>query len=73
MFHVIELNDKPLSELKEIAKKIGFMDSVGVKLLGLLDLSGKIYMSHVHWVVRGTGTPKDRDEVNKREVCECDG
>jgi hypothetical protein len=21
----------------------------------------------------GTGTPKDRDEVNKREVCECDG
>ena len=19
------------------------------------------------------GTPKDRDEVNKREVCECDG
>jgi hypothetical protein len=20
-----------------------------------------------------TGTPKDRDEVNKREVCECDG
>jgi hypothetical protein len=22
---------------------------------------------------RGTGTPKDRDEVNKREVCECEG
>jgi hypothetical protein len=22
---------------------------------------------------RGTGTPKDKDEVNKREVCECDG
>ena len=21
----------------------------------------------------GTGTPKNRDEVNKREVCECDG
>ncbi len=20
----------------------------------------------------GAGTPKDRDEVNKREVCECD-
>ena len=29
--------------------------------------------SHIHWVTRGTGTPKDRDEVNKREVCECDG
>ncbi len=23
-----------------------------------------------HWVVRGTGTPKDRDEVNRRDVCE---
>ncbi len=32
-----------------------------------------IYTSHTHWVVRGTGTPKDTDEVNKREVCECDG
>ena len=30
-------------------------------------------MPHMHWVVRGTGTPKDNDEVNKREVCECDG
>ncbi len=30
-------------------------------------------MSHIHWVARGTGTPKDRDEVNKREVSECDG
>ncbi len=25
-------------------------------------------MSHIHWVVRGTGTPEDRDEVNRREV-----
>jgi hypothetical protein len=23
--------------------------------------------------VRGTGTPKDKDEVNRREVSECDG
>ena len=30
-------------------------------------------MSHIHWVARGTGTPKDRDEVNRRDVCECDG
>jgi hypothetical protein len=29
-------------------------------------------MSRMHWVVRGTGTPKDRDEVNKRQVCECE-
>jgi hypothetical protein len=24
-------------------------------------------------VARGTGTPNDKDEVNRREVCECDG
>ena len=30
-------------------------------------------MSRIHWVTRGTGTPKDKDEVNKRESCECDG
>jgi hypothetical protein len=30
-------------------------------------------MSRIHWVARGTGTSKDRDEVNKREVYECDG
>jgi len=32
-----------------------------------------MYTPRIHWVPRGTGTPKDRDEVNKREVCECDG
>jgi hypothetical protein len=26
-----------------------------------------------HWVGRGTGTPKDKDEVNKREVCKTTG
>jgi hypothetical protein len=26
-----------------------------------------------HWVGRGTGRPKDKDEVNKREVSECEG
>ncbi len=31
------------------------------------------YKPHIHWVTRGTGTPKDRDEVNKRNGCECDG
>ncbi len=30
-------------------------------------------MSLRHWVARGTGTPKDKDEVNRREVYECDG
>ncbi len=32
-----------------------------------------LYMSRIHWVARGNGTPKDRDEVNRREVCHCDG
>ena len=32
-----------------------------------------IYTSRIHWVVWGTGTPQDKDEVTKREVCECDG
>jgi hypothetical protein len=30
-------------------------------------------MSLIHWVDWGTGTPKDRDEGNRREVYECDG
>ncbi len=30
-------------------------------------------MTHVHLVPRGTGIPKDRDEVDRREVGECDG
>jgi len=30
-------------------------------------------MPRIHWVARGTGTPKDKDEVNRRDVCECDG
>ena len=27
-------------------------------------------MTHIHWVTRGTRTPKDRDEVNRREQSE---
>jgi hypothetical protein len=27
-------------------------------------------MFRIHWVTRGTGTPRGRDEVNKREVSE---
>jgi hypothetical protein len=33
----------------------------------------EIYTPLTHWVGRGTGTPKDKDEVNRREVCECEG
>ena len=25
-----------------------------------------MYTSHIHWVARGTGTPKDKDEVNRQ-------
>ena len=32
-----------------------------------------IYTSRIRWVASGTGVPKDRDEVNRREVVECDG
>jgi hypothetical protein len=32
-----------------------------------------IYTSHMDWVDRGTGTPKDKEEVNRREVSECHG
>jgi hypothetical protein len=31
------------------------------------------HLTYRDWVPRGTGTPKDRDEVNRRDVCECDG
>ncbi len=30
-------------------------------------------LTHTGLVVRGTGTPKHKDEVNRREVCECNG
>ncbi len=33
----------------------------------------EIYTSHLHWIVRGTTTFMNRDEVNRREVCVLDG
>ena len=50
--------------------------------VGVLELNERLkvkteassgYTSHIHWVVWGTGTPKDRDEVDRREFCDCDG
>jgi hypothetical protein len=38
-----------------------------------LKVTRGIYRPRIHWVPRGTGTPKDRDEVNRREVSDCDG
>ncbi len=31
-----------------------------------------ICTSHTHWIGRGTGTHKDKDEVDRREVWDCD-
>jgi hypothetical protein len=31
-----------------------------------------MYMTRIHWVPGGTGKPKDEDEVNRRDVYECD-
>jgi hypothetical protein len=45
---------------------VGVMKDYKLKLRNLY----RIYTSHIHWVGRGSGTPKDRDEVNRREVCE---
>jgi hypothetical protein len=45
--------------------------SVGV--LEDYKLRDLLLCTRTHWVGRGTGTPKDKDEVNKREVCECEG
>ena len=48
---------------------MGVMKDYKVKLRNLSD-------SHTLGLYRvglGTGTPKDRDEVNRREVCEYDG
>jgi hypothetical protein len=33
----------------------------------------RIYTPLRHWVGRGTGTTKDKDEVKRREVYECEG
>ncbi len=33
----------------------------------------EIYTPYIHCVDRETGTPKDKEEINKRDVCECDG
>jgi hypothetical protein len=35
-----------------------------------LKIKGEESTGLIHWVVRGTGTPKDKDEVNRREVSE---
>ncbi len=59
------------------------------RLWKCLSLSISVWLSHTiswsYWqtspfgsenttpVPRGSGTPKDQDEVNRREVCECDG
>jgi hypothetical protein len=40
-----------------------------------LKVKGKGFtrLTYIGLFVRGTRTPKDRDEVNRRDVFECDG
>ncbi len=44
-----------------------------LKIKPIYECRCEIYSTLTHWVGRGTGTPEDKDEVNKREVCECEG
>ncbi len=38
-----------------------------------LKTKNEVYTPLRHCVGRGTGTPKDKDEVNRQEVCKCEG
>jgi hypothetical protein len=70
-----EVNCRGGNQKKEAAKTTSFVFVVvlGALVLGCAMGASGIYAPPIHWVGLGTGTPKDRDEVNKREVCECDG
>ena len=37
------------------------------RLKARVEESTCLYTSRIHWVPWGTGTPKDNDEVNRRE------
>jgi hypothetical protein len=45
--------------------------SVGVMEDYKLKIKEFTRLTYTDWVAREPGTPKDRDEVNKREDCEC--
>ena len=55
--------DERLKTKSEESTRLGYTEKSTVWLI----------MSVCLLLTRGTGTPKDRDEVNRREVCECDG
>ena len=60
-------NEREKEEEKMEGKKKGVRTAQRAELIGR---AAGIYTSHIHWVARGTGTPKNRDEVNRREVSE---
>ncbi len=62
-----ELKKRPMSRAKE---KTYIWVSLWWKTK---NKNWEIWTPRIHWVGRGTGTPKDKDEVNRRDVCECDG
>jgi len=39
-----------------------------IKNFAILPVALTCYTPRMDWVARGTATPKDRDEVNRREV-----
>ncbi len=45
-----------IKSIYETIMRVGVMKDYKLKLGS--------YVTHIHWVDRGTGTPKDRDEVN---------
>jgi hypothetical protein len=69
----------PLVQKVDTQRSRSVVWCVFVVFLKLWDLNPKkglklwIYVSYIHWVPRGTGTPTDRDEVNRREFWVCDG
>jgi len=60
-------NRREKEEEKMEGKKTGVRTAQRAELICR---TAGIYTSHIHLVVWGTGTPKDRDEVNRREVSE---
>jgi hypothetical protein len=59
------MNRENESQRQDLYMSVGVMKDSKLNLRNLHD-------SHTlgYW---GIGTPKDRDEVNRRDVCECDG
>ncbi len=47
--------------------------TLGLFIVVYYESSWEIYTSRIHWLARGIGTPKNKDEINRRDVSEWDG